>query len=206
MTSTFLVDEVQKTINNKNLIDTFKQYLNKENVSCDQVKFVINKDSELKKYEDLLIESHKIFVYSQEMLDELACKDITPYKNRDVDIVMCYTFYSGVCVILEKYLPADLYEKILDIYEEANIKMNVPRDDEEENKIFFNILRMYFSNFFIPVKMSHTEVSINEYDFGMMYYEKILKSEEIPEFILKKMSGNKVQNDVESEILNMCFI
>ncbi|EEQ81416.1 hypothetical protein NCER_102159 [Vairimorpha ceranae BRL01] len=147
MTENFFLKEVIDKIENKDMIDIFKKYLSNEDVCCSTLQLIIKENEKLKKHEDIFIEAHKLFVASQRMLDDLACKDITPYENRDMDVVMCFTFYAGVCTILKKHLPEDLCEKILDIYEEANLRMNVPRDNEEENEVFFlfceNILRNF---------------------------------------------------------------
>lgn len=122
------LEEVEKKINNKHLVELFKDYLKQVDDDCKIVKYVIDKNDKLKKYEDVLISCHKIFMSSQKMIDDLSCKDITPYENRDMDIVMCFTFYSSVYIILKSHLPNDLYLQISDIYEDANLILNVPRD------------------------------------------------------------------------------
>ncbi|KAK6089403.1 hypothetical protein P3W45_001540 [Vairimorpha bombi] len=180
------LDEVKKKIDNKHLVELFKEYLSKVNGQCGPLRYVIGKNQGLKKYEDVLLSCHKIFMTSQLMIDDLSCKDITPYKNRDMDIVMCYTFYSGVYIIYKSHLPDDLYRKVIEVYEDANLKLNVPRDDAEENKNFFAILRKYIGDVFIPLRMANLNVEIDEYEFAILYLVRVHNVTELPEYLMKK--------------------
>lgn len=227
ITNLFL-NEVRKNIENDNLMSLFKTYLEKVETSNNIFEHILlscvsnEKDTEnsksmnkqnLKNENQILFSSksfnvinacHKLYTSSQRMLNDLSIKDITPYKDRDIDIIMCFTFYSSIYVILESNLDESEFDRIVEIYEDANLRMNVPRNDEEENGEFFEILRIYYCNLVIPFKLINMEFPLNEYEFASL----VLK-EKIPKFVKDKIENinvfSKVENKLVKEALNMCL-
>lgn len=184
-----------ESLNNKNLISC--KTLNKEDdsLSCKSISC---------KFFDIINSCHKLFASSQKLLNDLSVKDITPYKDRDIEIIMSLTFYSSIYTILESNLSESEYEKISEIYEDANLSMNVPRNDEEENGEFFEILRSYYCNLVIPFKILGMEFPLNEYEFASLVYK-----DKIPKFVSNKVDiinvKNKIENELMKEAIEMCL-
>ncbi|AFN83204.1 hypothetical protein EROM_061120 [Encephalitozoon romaleae SJ-2008] len=125
---------------------------------------------------DILKSTAMLFEASQKATDEMSLRSISHSYENSMEIISIFTIYNSIFPIIERHIKDKILgSKVVDVYNDASMHLNGPREGTQE---ILEGRRRFFFDFYIPVKIylvctgkSH-EIKDKEKKFVMMYLAK----------------------------------
>lgn len=125
---------------------------------------------------DILKSTAILFEVSQKAADEMSLKSVSHSYEDSMEIISIFTIYNSIFPIIERQIKDKILgSKVVDVYNDASMHLNGPREGTQE---ILEGRRRFFFDFYIPVKIylmckgKNHKMKDKEKKFVMMYLAK----------------------------------